>query len=111
MGAGISRERKNAIVYRRLKSIQNRLQRAGVRVNYRKYQLFPDVTGDDRDIAFNISFTFIHASNGECAGWPVITVIEDGVTTTYNEVLTDNNLDKGIERIISVFRTECEVSE
>jgi len=100
MGAGLSKKQFNDRVYRRLKKIQRQLIKAGVPTLYENYQLFPDTTNEKRDLAFNISYARLNASNGETAGIPSIR-LQNGANPI--EKFDHLNFEKGIARIIEVF--------
>lgn len=105
MGAGMSRKQFNDRVYKLLKRTQRDLLKAGVPVKYEKYQLFPDMTNDKRDIAFNISYNRLNASNGEVAGIPQIRVqVGAGRIEKYGWCTSpDGDFDKGVARIKELF--------
>ncbi len=71
MGAGISKEQKSRIASRELTKVQKDLEKAGIGVYREKGALIHYENKSDGS-GFNISFRWIHASNGECAGWPVV---------------------------------------
>jgi hypothetical protein len=113
MGAGVPIKARNARVYRLLKKQQRELQAAGVGVAYRNYSLFHE---DSRDIGggFNVRYSWIFASNGECAAAPVVTIPADviaGVVLDKTEMYGGWNntpvrlgtYEQGIARLIELF--------
>jgi hypothetical protein len=105
MGAGLSKAQFNGRVYRRLKSTQRQLVRAGVPTIYENYQLYPDLTGvEDTGKGFNIGYTRLNASNGETAGIPLILVTINGDREEYGWWNSKHgDFNKGIARIIELF--------
>lgn len=103
MGAGMTRKQRNSRVYNRLKSLQYKLEVAGVKTVYRRFQLFAETTGLTHMNGFNVRFTWSHASNGESAGFMVITIDNDGMTERYGWMQADGDYDKGVNRIIELF--------
>ena len=103
MGAGISKAREYRIVYRELHRIQRELSAARVESTYKRKTLYhcPRLGGSQ----FTIQFELQRASNGECMGYPVISLTDyAGAWEYYSDFSrTRKPYKEGIARIIELF--------
>jgi hypothetical protein len=116
MGAGISTKQRSGYIYRRLQKIKRQLRDAGVPSEYHNYQLCRyEPVGTQSVGGWNISFRTIHASNGESASWPVISIVDSlegdlrfggpGVSYTYREApITKGSFEDGLKKLVELFR-------
>src|SRR5271166_1753991 len=104
MGAGLSRKQKNSRVYNRLKAIAWKLERLGVTSRYHRFQLCAETTGLDAVGGFNIRYNWSSASNGECAGFQVITIFPYAeASETYGWQQKNGTAEQGLNRIVDLF--------
>ena len=104
MAAGLSRKQRNARVYNRLRAIGWKLERQGVTSAYKRFQLCAETTGLDAVGGFNIRYTWSFASNGECAGFQVITVHPYAEASEYYGWQQPNGTaEQGLNRIVELF--------
>lgn len=106
MSAGRSTKHINNSIYRRLQKIRRQLQRAGVATVYKNYQVFRfEPQGSQAIGGFNIAFSFIHASNGESAGSPVIKIhgALQGDFTYGGWKNINGTFEQGIAKLIEIF--------
>lgn len=102
MAAGLSRKQRNSRVYNRLKALQYKLELAGVKTVYRRFQLFAETTGLTHTNGFNVNYKWSSASNGEWFGTARILIDQDGITEHYGW-MHENSYDKGVARIVELF--------
>jgi hypothetical protein len=106
MGAGVSQSRINQAIRRDLQHIQSELSGHGIPSIYKRFVL---TDGENNKVGFVISYRVVHASNGECAGWPVFCVI-DKKTGTQEFMGSENDggvwtsRKRGIARIVELWR-------
>lgn len=110
MGAGLSTKQINSRIYRRLKSIEYDLSKAGVNSIYKRFELV-FFEGDGITIphsridgGFNIKFRISRASNGETAGFPVILTVLNGERKTFGWQEPAGSFEDGIAYIKAHFK-------
>lgn len=107
MAAGLSKKQMYRRIYNRLQSFRYKLERAGVRSSYSKQQVCWDSTDDTRHLTvtgFNIRFDIGRASNGECGGFPRITIYYvDGTHKVYGWMCEAGTWDAGFQLLITLF--------
>jgi hypothetical protein len=122
MGAGLSRKQIRDRVYRRLKSLEYELSKAGVATIYEKATAARDASlvffeGDGSTVfphnpvdgGFNIKFNISRASNGEVFGSPTIYLVYKGESKNYGWTSVHGNFETGMAKIKELFSTKQEV--
>ena len=104
MGAGISKAQEYRIIYRELHRIHRELSTANVKSNYKKRTLYhcPRLGSSPQ---FSILFELQRASNGECMGYPVISLTDEAGNWEYYSDFsrTRKPYKTGIARVVELF--------